>query len=156
VTEPITLAVARMKTMPWAIYRVRRLYFAPANAIRSVDGVLLGGHRTVHFALAEVSRFVDVRLMKNEEIAGAPVHDGDRDTHRRLWLRRRSDGIYPTQEEFYTVAPAQAQDKELNSFADAWADHTDVALARLEHRVDTAIAVVRQALIEGRGRRDAA
>lgn len=156
VTEPITLAVARMKTMPWAIYRVRRLYNAPANAIRSVDSALLGGHRTVHTALTDVSRLVDIAVTKNEEIAGAPVHDGDRDTHHRLWLRRRSDGIYPTQEEFYTVAPAQAQDKELDSFANAWTDHTDAALARLEHRVDTAIAVVQQALIEGRDRRDAA
>ena len=153
-TEPITLAVARMKTMPWAIYRVRRLYYAPANAIRSVDGVLLGGHRTVHTALAEVSRLVDIPLTKNEEIAGAPARDGDRDTHRRLWLRRRGDGIYPTQEEFYTVAPAQAQDKELDSFADAWA-YTDEALVRLERRVDTAITVVQQALIDSQGRSNA-
>lgn len=113
-----------MKTMPWAIYRVRRL--------------------------------VDIPLTKNEEIAGAPARDGDRDTHRRLWLRRRSDGTYPTQEEFYTVAPAQAQDKELDSFVDAWADHTDEALARLERRVDTAIAVVQQALIDGQCRSNAA
>lgn len=156
VTEPITLAVARMKTMPWAIYRVRRLYYAPANAARSVDSVLLGGHRTVHTALTEVSQLVDIPLTKNEEIAGAPVRDGDRDTHRRLWLRRRGDGIYPTQEEFYTVAPAQAQDKELDSFADAWTDHTGEALVRLERRVDTAITVVQQALIESQGRRNAA
>jgi hypothetical protein len=31
VTEPIKLAAARMKKMPWAIYRVRRLYCAPAE-----------------------------------------------------------------------------------------------------------------------------
>ncbi|MFF5992172.1 hypothetical protein [Prauserella flavalba] len=60
------------------------------------------------------------------------------------------------QEEFYTVAPAQAQDKELDSFADAWTDHTDEALARLERRVDTAVAVVQQALIEGQCRGNAA
>ncbi|MCC9705520.1 hypothetical protein E4N62_09730 [Streptomyces sp. MNU76] len=95
-TEPITLAVAHMKTMPWAIYRVRRLYYAPANAIRSVEGILLGGHRTVHTALTEVSRLVDIAVTKSEEIAGAPVRDGDQDTHRRLWLRRGCDGIYPT------------------------------------------------------------
>jgi hypothetical protein len=156
VTEPITLAVARMKTMPWAIYRVRRLYYAPANAARSVDSVLLGGHRTVHTALTEVSRLVDIPLTTNEEIAGAPARDGDRDTHRRLWLRRHCDGIYPTQEEFYTVAPAQAQDKELDSFADAWTDHTNEALVRLERRIGTAITVVQQALIEGQGRSNTA
>lgn len=33
-----------------AICRVRRLYYAPANAARSVDSVLLGGHRTAHGA----------------------------------------------------------------------------------------------------------
>lgn len=89
-------------------------------------------------------------------MAGAPLRDGDRDTHRRLWLRRRCDGTYPTQEEFYTVAPAQAQDKELDSFANAWADHTDEVLVRLERRVDTAITVVQQALIDSEGRSNVA
>jgi hypothetical protein len=102
-------------------------------------------------ALTEVSRLVDIPLTTNEEIAGAPARDGDRDTHRRSWLRRRCDGIYPTQEEFYTVAPAQAQDKELDSFADAWTDHTNEALVRLERRIGTAITVVHRALIEGQG-----
>jgi hypothetical protein len=156
VTEPIALAVARMKTMPWAIYRVLRLYYAPANVARSVDSVLLGWHRTVHTALTEVSRLIDIPLTRNEEIAGTQARDGDRDTHCRLWLRRRSDEIYPPQEEFYTVAPAQAQDKELDSFADAWANHTDEALARLERRVDTAVAVVQQALVESQGRSNSA
>jgi hypothetical protein len=156
VTEPIKLAIARMKTMPWAIYRVRRLYHAPANAIRSVDRVVLGGHRTVHTALTEINRLVDITVTKNEEIAGAPVHGGDLDTYRRLWLRRRRDGIYPTQEEFYTVAPAQALDKELDSFEEAWTDYTDAPLARLERSVDTAIVLVQQALIESRRRGTAA
>jgi hypothetical protein len=110
----------------------------------------------VDTALAEVGRLVDIAVTKNEEIAGAQVRDGDQDTQRRLWFRRRCDGIYPTQEEFYTVAPAQAQDKEFDSFANAWADHTDEALLRLERRVDTAITVVQQALVDGRGRGEAA
>ncbi|WP_207926747.1 hypothetical protein [Actinocrispum wychmicini] len=155
-TEPITLAAARMKTMPWAIYRVRRLYYAPATAARSVDCVLRGGHRTVHTTLTEVSRLADITVTKNEEIAGAPVRDGDRDTHRRLWLRRPCDETYPTQEEFYTVAPAQARDKELDGFAVAWAEHTDEALAQLERRVDMAIVAVQHAVIDTQGGRGAA
>ncbi len=95
-------------------------------------------------------------MTKSEEIAGAPVRGGDRDPYRRLWIRRRRDGIYPTQEEVYTVAPAQALDKEFDSFVDTWAAHTDVPLARLERRTDTAIALVQHALIDGRGRSDAA
>ncbi|WP_157440452.1 hypothetical protein [Actinokineospora inagensis] len=145
VTEPITLAVARMKTMPWAIYRVRRLYHAPANAIRSVDRVLFAGHCTIHTELAEIGRLAGIALTRNEQIAGAPVRDGDRDIHPRLWLRRRSESTFPTLEEFYTVAPALAQDKELPTFAATWANHTDPVLARLEHRADVAITAVHQA-----------
>jgi len=142
-----------MTTIQWEVYRVRRLYYPPANAARSVDCVLLGGHRTVHTALTEFSELVDLTVTKNEEIARAPLPKGDRDPHCRLWLRRRCDGTNPTQEGFSTVAPAQARDKELDSVADAWADHTDGSLARLERRVGTAIAVVQHAFIEGRGRR---
>jgi hypothetical protein len=137
-----------MKAMPWAIYRVRRLYYGQATAIRSVDRVLLGGHRTVHTALAKVSGLLDIDLTRNEEIVGAPVRGGDLDTYRRLWLRRRCDGTYPTQEEFYVAAPAQALDKELDSFAGAWVGHTDASLALLERRAETAIALVQQTLIE--------
>jgi FXSXX-COOH protein len=91
-----------------------------------------------------------------KEIAGAPAHGGDLDIYRRLWLRRRRDGIYPTQEEFYTVAPAQALDKQLDSFEEAWTAHTDAPLARLERSVDTAIARVQQTLIDSRRRSTAA
>jgi hypothetical protein len=37
-------------------------------------------------------------------------------------------------EEFYVVAPAQALDKPVNSFEDAWAAHSDTLPARLERR----------------------
>jgi hypothetical protein len=147
VTEPISLAVKRMKSMPCAIYRVRRLYYGRATAARSVDRVLLGGYRTVHTALAEVARLLDVPLTRNEQIVGAPAHAGDLDRYRRLWLRRRSDVAYPTLEEFYVAAPAQAMDKAPERFEEAWAGHADASLTRLESRADTAVAIVQQALI---------
>lgn len=147
VTEPISLAVKRMKSMPWAIYRVRRLYYGRATAARSVDRVLLGGHRTVHTALAEVARLLDIPLTRNEQIVGAPVHEGDLDRYRRLWLRRRSNVAYPTVEEFYVAAPAQAMDKAPDSFEEAWTGHADAPLTRLESRAGTAVTIVQQALI---------
>ncbi len=155
VTEPISLAVKRMKAMPWAIYRVRGLYYGRATAARSVDRMLLGGHRTVHTALAEVARLLDVPLTRNEQIAGAPVRDGDLDPYRRLWLRRRSDVGYPDLEEFYVAAPAQAVDKAPDSFEEAWASHVEAPLARLESRTNTAVTIVQQALI-ATGQRHAA
>src|SRR5436309_265457 len=81
-------------------------------------------------------------------------HRPHRTDRRQPAHRPRSDGIYPTHEEFYTIAPAQAQDKELNSFAGAWADHTDEALARLERRADTAIALASPSTAPGQPRRN--
>lgn len=139
-----------MKRIPWAVYRVRRFYSASANAIRSVDRVLLGGHMVVYAALEEMSDLVGVPLVRDEQIAGAPVRGGDRDIHRRLWVRRRPDGVYPAMEEFYTVAPAQALDKSMDRFDDTWASHADTLLARLERRCEAAAEVVRHALIRSR------
>ncbi|SFQ74592.1 hypothetical protein SAMN05421810_11814 [Amycolatopsis arida] len=149
VTEPVKLAAARMKRIPWAVYRVRRFYSAPASAVRSVDRVLLGGHLVVYAALEEMSDLVGVPLVRNDQIAGAPVC-GDRGIHRRLWVRRRRDGVYPAMEEFYTVAPAQALDKATDRFDDTWAAHTDTLLARLERRCEAAADVVRHALTRPR------
>jgi hypothetical protein len=111
-TEVIMLAAARMKAMPWAVYRVRRYFSVPASAIRSVDRILVADRLLVQAALEEISGRVGVELVKDVEISGAPVRRSDRDTFRRLWLRKRIDGVYPAIEEFYVAAPAQAVEKK--------------------------------------------
>lgn len=148
-TEVIKLAAARMKTMPWAVYRVRRYFSAPASAIRSLERILVSDRLLVQAALEEISDLVGVTLEKNVEITGAPVRDGDRDSHRRLWLRKRIDGVYPAMEEFYVAAPAQAVDKALDSFTDTWTDNTDKLLSAIERRTDAAITILRQAINHG-------
>jgi hypothetical protein len=145
VTAVIKLAAARMKSVPWAVYRVRRYFSAPASAIRSVERILVADRLLVQAALEEVSDLVGVTLEKNVEITGAPV----RDSHRRLWLRKRIDGVYPAMEEFYVAAPAQAVDKALDSFTATWTDNSDALLSSLERRTDAAIAIVRQAINRG-------
>ncbi|WP_460431774.1 hypothetical protein [Amycolatopsis echigonensis] len=135
-----------MRTMPWAVYRVRRYYSAPASAIRSVDRSLIADRLVVQAALEEISDLVGVQLIKNADITGAPVRRSDRDTFRRLWLRKRSDGVYPAMEEFYATAPAQAVDQTLDSFEAIWTDNTDKLLSYMERRTNAAIAIVRQAI----------
>lgn len=148
-TEVIKLAAKRMRAMPWAMYRVRRYFSAPASAIRSLERVLVADRLLLQAALEEISDLVGVKLVKNTEITGAPVRQGDRDTYRRLWLRKRTDGAYPAMEEFYVTAPAQAVDKALDSFDATWTDNTDKLLSYMERRTDAAIAIVRQAINRG-------
>lgn len=138
-----------MRTMPWAVYRVRRYYSAPASAIRSVDRILIADRLMVQAALEEISDLVGVQLVKNADITGAPVRQGDRDTYRRLWLRKRIDGVYPAMEELYVTAPAQAVDKALDSFEETWKGNTDKLLSYMERRTNVAIAIVRQAIDHG-------
>lgn len=131
-----------MKVMPWPVYRVRRYFSAPApaSAIRSLERILVADRLLVQAALEEISDLVGVTLVKNVEITGAPVRGGDRDSHRRLWLRKRIDGVYLAMEEFYVAAPAQAVDKALDSFTATWIDNTDKLLSAMERRTDAAIA----------------
>jgi hypothetical protein len=148
-TEVIKLAAKRMRAIPWAVYRVRRYFSAPASAIRSLERVLVADRLLVQAALEEISDLVGVELVKNAEITGAPVRRSDRDTYRRSWLRKRTDGVYPAMEEFYVTAPAQAVDKALDSFDTTWTDNTDNLLSYMERRTDAAIAIVRQAINHG-------
>ncbi len=91
--EVIKLAAERMRAMPWAVYRVRRYFSAPASAIRSLERVLVADRLLVQAALEEIGDLVGVELVENAEITGAPVRQGDRDAYRRLWLCKRTDGV---------------------------------------------------------------
>jgi hypothetical protein len=144
-TDVLKRAAARMKIMPWAVYRVRRRYSAPAHAVRAVYTALVGDRRLMVEALGEISELVGVRLVRHGAIPGAPQH-GDTDSYWRLWLRRRSADVYPAIEEFYVVAPAQANDKATSTFESTWAGHVDALLARQEHDAEMALTLIRRAV----------
>lgn len=118
--EVLDLAQARMAVMPWAVYRVRRRMTGPAKGTRSVRRVAVGPATKMRELLHGMARVTDVALSVNEVIPGAPKRGGDLDTHERLWVHRRAEGVYPTAEEFYVVAPAQPVDKEPANFDDTW------------------------------------
>lgn len=118
-TAVIELADDWMARMPWALYRVRRRFTAPATASRSVRRAAIGTGQQVRRALARTADMLGAGLSYDEPIPGAPK-TGDRDTFERLWVHRRTDGHYPTVEEFYVAAPVQPLDKEAANFDTRW------------------------------------
>jgi len=118
-TAVIELADDWMARMPWALYRVRRRFTAPATASRSVRRAAIGTGQQVRRALARTADMLGDELSYSEPIPGAPK-TGDRDTFERLWVHRRTDGSYPTVEEFYVAAPVQPLDKEAANFDTRW------------------------------------
>lgn len=119
-SEVIDLAVKRMMSMRWAVYRVRRRYNAPAIAPRSVQKLVTGQWRTMKNVLADIADRAAIHLAYDEPIKGAPKRHGEIDQYRRLWIRRRVEDSFPSPEEFLVAAPAQAHDKALSTFEDNW------------------------------------
>jgi hypothetical protein len=138
-TEVLRLAAERMKSMRWAIYRVRRRYNAPAIAPRSVQALLRGNYTEMRDAVADIAVAAGLPITYNDAIAGAPVRNGDADRHRRLWVRRRAERTYPSLEEFLVAAPAQVADKRLSTFDENWTMVVTPPHVELERRVGRAV-----------------
>lgn len=151
-TEVLNLAVARRNAQPWALYRVRRRYNAPAIAPRSVQKLIIADRRAIELAIAEIAEQSGVALTSHEPIKGAPKRDGEVDIYRRLWLRRRLEGVFPSPEEFLVAAPAQANDKALATFQKNWAELVTDAHMQRSHRVGRAIIAAAARMGDGRAR----
>jgi hypothetical protein len=119
-TAVIQLADDYMARMPWGLYHVRRRFTAPAKAPRSVRRIGTGTGIRARRALTRMADQLGVDLSYNEPIPGAPKTDGDRDTFERLWVHRRTDGHYPTVEEFFVALPVQPLNKEASTFDERW------------------------------------
>lgn len=152
-TEVLQFAERRMQAMPWALYRVRRRFNAPANAPRSVQRLMVGDYKQMRHALATTAEHAGMLLTRGEEIPGAPKKIRDTDGFARIWVTRRKDGVYPTLEEFIVAAPAQMGDKARASFEENWAEIVSASLVRREKRVGRALKVV-ASLAGDRRRRD--
>lgn len=105
---------ARLDQTPHALYEVRRILRPKANdptklanAARSVRRLATGTRTAMLEALADH--------------ADGAVHVEDDGPHTRIYRRRRGATL-PTTEQLYTVAPAVAIDKELESFPRWWAE----------------------------------
>jgi hypothetical protein len=91
----------------WAVYRVRRIYHAKGRADRKVEKLVRGTRRKATAALA---RLAAEHGQEVQHAAGSP----------RFWAKRRLSGRYPTVEEMYVAAPADAADKCRGRFDGLW------------------------------------
>jgi hypothetical protein len=86
----------------WALYRVQRAYVSPGNAARNLTRLKEG-----------------TREQMNDELkllGGDVVHD----TWLRAYHQQRTDGIYPTAEDMYVVAPSLVDSKPGRGFEKRW------------------------------------
>lgn len=93
-----------LASMPWAVYRVRRLYHCKGRADRSVTSLWTGPASEAQQALQALAG--DAQL---EHSGGIP----------RAYLRRRGAG-YPAVEEMLAAGPAGVADKERRGFQRRW------------------------------------
>jgi hypothetical protein len=120
--EVLRLARRQARGMVWALYRVRRLFWAPAQAWRSVQRLRHGPAPHMRAVLRELAASLGVPLRTD---AGHP----------RLWLAQRTPGVYPALEEFFVAAPAQAVGKQRRAFEARWRGHADEELIAREDTV---------------------
>jgi hypothetical protein len=92
--EVLRLAGRQALRMMWAIYRVWRLFWAPAQAWRPVQQVRQGNPSAMRAALRQLADTLRLPL-------------GTEAGHPRLWLAHRTPGAYPALEEFFVAAPFQ-------------------------------------------------
>ncbi len=96
-----------MARLPWAVYRVRRVYTRKGGAERSVQKVGTGTRDEMAAALERLATY----HRGTTEFSGGS---------RRLYVSRREPNVYPTTEEMYVAAPALADEKQKKNFEDAW------------------------------------
>lgn len=112
-TAVLTRFAATLEAQPWALYRVRRIFYAPGVADRKVEALEVGDR--VH-----ITEAID-RIAAKE---GASVEvDGD---FRRAYVARRDPDVstYPQIEHLITIAPATVADKSRKRFEAVWARAT--------------------------------
>ncbi|OBF67500.1 hypothetical protein A9X06_04925 [Mycobacterium sp. 852002-51759_SCH5129042] len=107
----LRLADEYMNGVEWALYRVRRIYWARGTAWRSLDIVARGTRTTMQRLLTDLA--AHLRL--------SAAHDGP---HSRLWLTPRpTTDHWPRVEEVFVPAPAEPAPKQRGRFDIHWAAH---------------------------------
>lgn len=107
VTEPIRIYEEQLATMPWALYRVQRIYREkPPLVDRNLRIVSEGSREAMVASLREIGQ------TETEEKV------------ERVYLRHREGKARPAVEEFYVAAPGGIQEKSKKSFAVRWKAYT--------------------------------
>ncbi|MEU3734526.1 hypothetical protein AB0E81_34785 [Streptomyces sp. NPDC033538] len=117
-------AFERELDVPWALYRVRRLFLVSAD----------GGRRPVMRSTERVDtgrpRQLALRLTSVSERHGVGVEHDPVYGRARAWVRPRSM-TWPMAEELFATAPARVIDKQDKNFEPQWHALTSSAAAQL-------------------------
>lgn len=117
-------AFERELDVPWALYRVRRLFLLSADGknrpvMRSTERIDVGRPQQLAHKLARVSQRHGLDVERDHQYGRA-----------RAWLRPRG-AIRPMAEELFTTAPARVIDKQDKNFEKEWRAHLADASAQL-------------------------
>ncbi|MEU6191356.1 hypothetical protein [Nocardia sp. NPDC047038] len=117
----LELAENEISHSPWALYRLRRVYFAPATAWRSVDVALRGTPAHTQEMLRRLAESLEIPVIT------------DARHHTRLWLAQRppQSTTYPQVECFFVAMPALVMDKQQPGFETHWVAHASDELREL-------------------------
>jgi hypothetical protein len=108
------VALALLETplgqMPWALYRVRRIY----NAVRDAEGRYIRSKKgTVYRAVEKLNEYTeqeDARAAFAAAVLACNLRVVVRGELTQSYVEMRGES-YPTREEFYVAAPATVEDK---------------------------------------------
>ena len=103
VTSSYDAAIARynlrLRSGTWAVYRVRRIYAARGRADRAVEKLAaFADQESAENRLQQLAAELELSV---ERLRGIPY----------VFRERRSESVFPTREDFLTVAPAAVDDK---------------------------------------------
>ncbi|MFD8249749.1 hypothetical protein [Nocardia sp. NPDC059691] len=118
----LELAENEILHSPWALYRLRRVYFAPATAWRSVDIALRGTPEHTQQILEHLAESLEIPAVT------------DARHHTRLWLAQRppQSTTYPQVECFFVAIPALVTEKQQRGFENHWMAHASDPLRELD------------------------
>ncbi|MEW1734433.1 hypothetical protein AB0346_00585 [Nocardia beijingensis] len=118
----LELAENEIFRSPWALYRLRRVYFAPATAWRSVDIALRGTPEQTQQMLEHLAESLEIPAVT------------DARHHTRLWLAQRlpQSTTYPQVECFFVAIPALVTEKQQRGFENHWMAHASDPLRELD------------------------
>ncbi|MER6816350.1 hypothetical protein ABT299_44405 [Spirillospora sp. NPDC000708] len=105
--EALRMFDARVEAGRWALVEVQRAVTGPGRATRKLTVHGEGSRDECSRLLIEAARRIGERV----ERAGR---------HSRLWLERRTAGVFPTAEHFLVVVPATVKSKTGPGFERAW------------------------------------
>jgi hypothetical protein len=111
---------SRLASLPWAIYRVRRIYAGPGKADRAVERqAVYASHAAATAALRQSAAGGKAELTELRGMLYA-------------YIERRSAAVFPCREEYFVAAPAIVDDKARHGLA-----HFEVKWRSLQMRLWT-------------------